>query len=217
MENEVVQPELTKEEKAKKVMDRLPYKDRQVMEGYHNYLRTDQLTEINDRRGLLVEVEGLAEKVRKGEVVQIAVVMLDIDSFKQINDGLGHKFGDDLLRMVASWLRESDIVGRLGGDEFMMILPVIKGKQGFREGFLKIKLDGFRQRLEERRQRMAGSLSEGQEWPKAKDDESPAGRVSFGGKIFTEEEFLGIVGGGGDILGSLMEEADEELLKAKRG
>jgi diguanylate cyclase (GGDEF)-like protein/PAS domain S-box-containing protein len=56
-----------------------------------------------------------------------AVLAIDIDHFKYVNDSLGHSFGDDLIRWVAeifrSRLRRSDIVARLGGDEFAVILP----------------------------------------------------------------------------------------------
>jgi len=80
-----------------------------------------------------------------------AVMMLDLDNFKQINDVWGHKFGDLLLKTVGDrliiTLRKSDNVARMGGDEFLVIIPevdhvedtdIIAGKilQAFSETFV---------------------------------------------------------------------------------
>ncbi len=68
---------------------------------------------------------GLARARRHG--LSLAVLYLDLDDFKLVNDGLGHAAGDDLLQKVAHRLlaasRETDGVARLGGDEFMMLVP----------------------------------------------------------------------------------------------
>lgn len=69
--------------------------------------------------------QALAAARRKQK--QVAVIMLDLDRFKEINDSLGHSAGDELLEAVAKRLRnlirESDTVARMGGDEFTLILP----------------------------------------------------------------------------------------------
>jgi diguanylate cyclase (GGDEF)-like protein len=88
--------------------------------------RTDHLTEMLNRRGFHERVEGeLARAERLGEPV--ALVLVDLDGFKRVNDEHGHAAGDELLRWVSqrlrSALRSSDAAARLGGDEFALLLP----------------------------------------------------------------------------------------------
>ncbi|MES9902622.1 MAG: transporter substrate-binding domain-containing protein [Sedimenticola sp.] len=87
---------------------------------------TDQLTGIFNRRHLdeiLVNEIDRAERYDDG----FAVIMADIDDFKQVNDTHGHQVGDEVLKTVTSVLqkrlRRSDTLGRWGGDEFLMICP----------------------------------------------------------------------------------------------
>jgi diguanylate cyclase (GGDEF)-like protein/PAS domain S-box-containing protein len=86
----------------------------------------DELTGLPNRNLLLAQAEqaiARAEPERK----RVAVLFLDLDRFKQVNDTLGHPIGDALLRDVAQRLRRlaraTDIVGRLSGDEFVMLMP----------------------------------------------------------------------------------------------
>ena len=87
--------------------------------------RVDALTQLPNRRGFLEKVdEALARCQRNGRAM--ALMYLDIDSFKQINDTHGHGVGDDVLigfsRRLQIDLRQTDTVARLAGDEFVIIL-----------------------------------------------------------------------------------------------
>ena len=88
--------------------------------------RTDPLTGVSNRRHffeLTAATLAFARRYRR----PLTVAYLDLDSFKDINDRLGHQAGDEVLRTVAhairNRLRVTDVVGRLGGDEFAICLP----------------------------------------------------------------------------------------------
>ncbi|MDC7714446.1 diguanylate cyclase [Vogesella sp. LYT5W] len=86
----------------------------------------DPLTGLPNRRALFDELERLlAQAVRTGSSVLVGVI--DLDGFKQINDRHGHQAGDDFLQAVAqrlqSGLRATEMLGRMGGDEFLFIGP----------------------------------------------------------------------------------------------
>ncbi|WP_299955438.1 bifunctional diguanylate cyclase/phosphodiesterase [uncultured Modestobacter sp.] len=87
---------------------------------------TDDLTGLANRRAVLRRVEELC-----AQGTPLAVGVLDLDKFKEVNDGLGHSAGDDLLRLVAQRLQQvlgtDDALGRLGGDEFALIATVSPG------------------------------------------------------------------------------------------
>ncbi len=88
---------------------------------------TDALTDLPNRLGL-ADVVNRALRDDDGGVPpkRCALLLLDLDRFKEINDGLGHEYGDELLRAVARRLRNSvsatDTVARIGGDEFVVVL-----------------------------------------------------------------------------------------------
>lgn len=83
----------------------------------------DQLTGLPNRRLLYERGELLSTEV---DLSRMAVLYVDLDGFKQINDSLGHKTGDELLvafaRRLSAAVRPQDLVGRLGGDEFAVLL-----------------------------------------------------------------------------------------------
>jgi diguanylate cyclase (GGDEF)-like protein len=87
---------------------------------------SDPVTGVANRRSLLVRADyEIARHERAGR--SFALVMLDLDGFKQLNDRFGHASGDDLLRHVAGALRRAmraqDTVARFGGDEFCVLAP----------------------------------------------------------------------------------------------
>jgi diguanylate cyclase (GGDEF)-like protein len=86
--------------------------------------RHDALTDLPNRVLLRERLEHELKRVKRGEC--LAVLCLDLDQFKGINDTLGHPIGDELLKLVADRLRgctrEPDTVARLGGDEFAIIM-----------------------------------------------------------------------------------------------
>jgi diguanylate cyclase (GGDEF)-like protein len=95
-----------------------------------NRAHFDSLTALPNRR-LCHDRLGQAIGQARREGHELAVLFIDLDGFKHINDSLGHSLGDDLLRQtalrIAGCLRETDTLARLGGDEYVVILPHIHG------------------------------------------------------------------------------------------
>jgi diguanylate cyclase (GGDEF)-like protein len=97
-----------------------------LAEGLRQAATTDPLTGLVNRRAWQSEAgRVLAHAVRTGEPLTIALV--DLDNFKEVNDRSGHEAGDLLLRELSTrWsgeLRQADVLGRYGGDEFVLCLP----------------------------------------------------------------------------------------------
>ncbi len=90
----------------------------------------DGLTDLPNRILFRERLERSLKAIRPGE--QLAVLYIDIDEFKSVNDALGHPIGDELLKGVAERLRgclkETDVAARLGGDEFAVIQTAIKDR-----------------------------------------------------------------------------------------
>jgi diguanylate cyclase (GGDEF)-like protein len=104
-------------------------KNSELVEQLHSAATTDELTGLYNRRAL---EERLAAEISRSLRHQLhtSILLLDLDRFKTVNDTMGHAAGDRLLVQVAKVLRSQcralDVVGRLGGDEFLVILPMTK-------------------------------------------------------------------------------------------
>lgn len=98
----------------------------------------DSLTGLLNRRMIFERLRHEIERVRRYKA-ELSLIFCDLDSFKEINDTYGHQAGDDVLRIIADILkgavRTSDVVGRYGGDEFLLVLPQtsLKGAQELAE------------------------------------------------------------------------------------
>lgn len=86
----------------------------------------DELSELNNRRHFMELAEREFERSRRYDT-DVSAVMLDVDNFKAINDTYGHACGDAVIRVIGKLLtsvfRKTDILGRIGGEEFAVILP----------------------------------------------------------------------------------------------
>ena len=113
---------------ARDIGDRLRYQQQLLFLAEH-----DALTGARNRRRFEREVSNQVARARRyGE--QAAVLVIDLDDFKQINDVYGHSAGDRALKAIANALRqrlrETDVVARMGGDEFAVLLPYADAQQG---------------------------------------------------------------------------------------
>jgi diguanylate cyclase len=152
----------------------------------------DLLTGLKNRRGF----EQAASEVQSpscGELKDTALLMLDIDGFKRVNDAHGHQLGDKVLRAIAHALKSSvkgrDVVARLGGDEFAVLLPGtnLAGATALGRQICSLVGQGRIKRAD------GGTL----------------GQVTLSIGIAVGEE--------GETLDGLMERADKALYTAKRG
>jgi diguanylate cyclase (GGDEF)-like protein len=116
---------------------------------YHDAAQRDALTSLLNRRGAMQAIEERLRREREGH----AVMLIDIDDFKLINDTYGHATGDSVLTSVAEVIRQSvrdsDVIARLGGDEFLIFAPncdsqvassiaarILEGVRGYNEALV---------------------------------------------------------------------------------
>ncbi|MDQ1696116.1 MAG: diguanylate cyclase, partial [Frankiaceae bacterium] len=102
------------------------FREVQGMAAVRQEARTDELTGLGNRRQFHDSVRAQIETLALGE--RCAVMILDLDRFKEVNDALGHPMGDQLLvevgRRLAAHVRGRDVLARLGGDEFALMLEL---------------------------------------------------------------------------------------------
>jgi diguanylate cyclase (GGDEF)-like protein len=99
----------------------------QRLAGYESLAYRDHLTGLLNRRAFAERLDEECARVRRGPDYQFAIVVIDVDEFKSINDTYGHTTGDEVLSTIGFLLernvRNVDLCYRIGGDEFAIILP----------------------------------------------------------------------------------------------
>jgi len=125
--------DITEQKKAEAILRDSEAKLRGALEREKNVARIDFLTGVLNRRGFY-EMAGTESQRSRRYKRPLSLVYVDIDNFKGVNDSLGHESGDELLTHVAAAIqgavRGTDVVGRLGGDEFSVLLPETDHENG---------------------------------------------------------------------------------------
>jgi diguanylate cyclase (GGDEF)-like protein/PAS domain S-box-containing protein len=153
----------------------------------HRRATFDELTGCYNRAAAMRLLEEHVASGRRAS--ERAVMFVDVDGFKAINDRFGHAAGDELLRVVAAQLsdalRAGDIVGRMGGDEFLIVCPDIGGPEN---------AEAMAQRLLQ------------------------AGAITVGGREIAVETSIGVAWSRGEDVNaeSLVAEADHAMYEVKR-
>ncbi len=121
---------------------------------FNELIRYDPLTQVYNRRTLYSNLTSELRRVKRYQH-PLSIFMIDLDHFKDVNDNYGHSFGDKVLKMITACLkdhlRETDFIGRVGGEEFVVVLPNTSKKIGamvadrLRERISQIQfeIDGF--------------------------------------------------------------------------
>ena len=153
-------------------------------------LRTDSLTGVLSRDTFYLMAQQKVKEVKRHNR-NIALALLDIDNFKHINDTYGHQMGDKVLAWFAqtmkSCLRENDILGRIGGEEFMLVLETETSKDAH------------------------SALSRMKKSLEMSEDKAVDEKITFsGGVVFIDSNNSSI------SLSDIIKEADDKMYEAKR-
>jgi diguanylate cyclase (GGDEF)-like protein len=184
-----------REERVMNLQDELMQRNRLLeaevarLQVYKDYAYTDVLTEIPNRRFYYERLTQEVARTRRNDH-DLTIALVDLDHFKELNDRSGHRAGDQVLKFFAQFLRanlrQEDVVCRMGGDEFALLLPDTAVESA------KVLLERVRQKLDrielsiDGRMRCELSFS--------------CGLASYESGLLTED---------------LIEEADHSLLTAK--
>lgn len=95
-----------------------------------NSTKTDALMKIYNRKYFFDSIEKIIEE---NNINKFAIVMIDIDNFKKVNDTYGHQFGDEVLRntakIISKWKDKDDVLARYGGEELIMYIPDFRNNE----------------------------------------------------------------------------------------
>jgi len=128
------------------------------LEQIQKVANTDELTGIPNRRGFneIIEILAHSADINETEENTFALLLIDIDYFKQINDEFGHLIGDSVLRYLAKQLdaetKGKDSIARIGGEEFVILLPQTNHENAFRVA------ENLRQKVEKNLLKVKNSL-----------------------------------------------------------
>jgi diguanylate cyclase (GGDEF)-like protein len=126
--------DITERKLLEKALEAVNIELKKALEREQQLARTDPLTGVNNRRSLFELAEREIEFAERYQH-PFSIIMFDIDHFKKVNDTYGHDMGDRVLRLVAETasaeLRASDVIGRFGGEEFMILLPMTNLNQAY--------------------------------------------------------------------------------------
>jgi diguanylate cyclase (GGDEF)-like protein/PAS domain S-box-containing protein len=126
--------DVTDRKMAEKALEAANIELKNALNREHQLARTDPLTGINNRRSLY-ELAGREIEIAKRYQHPLSTILFDIDHFKIVNDTYGHEMGDNILQLIVQTtcdqLRTVDVIGRVGGEEFIIVLPMTNLHQAY--------------------------------------------------------------------------------------